>query len=245
MRYLKLTLAYDGTRYLGWQIQPQGPTVQGVVEEKLSLLTKEEIKVVAAGRTDAGVHALGQVINFATRSNIPLEKWPLAANSVLPPDIAVLAAEEVDESFHARFSARAKTYVYLVLNTPVRDVFWRYYAYHVPGELDLAAMQAAARLFEGTHDFYAFSAPGRPVKDYRRTVFACRVEPLGGGRLKVEVTADGFLYQMARRIVGTLLLVGKGKISPEAIPEIIASRDRRLAGGAAPPHGLFLKEVHY
>lgn len=244
LKRLKLTLAYDGTNYQGWQAQRSVPTLQGVVEEKLSLLTKEKIKVIAAGRTDAGVHARGQVISFLTTSRIPLEKWPLAANSLLPPDIAVLKAEEVRNDFHPRYQARSKTYCYYIFNAPLPDVFLRRYTWHLPEKLDLASLQVAASHFKGTHDFYAFSARGRPVKDSLRTVSCCEVTTCGD-LILITITANGFLYQMVRKIVGTLVAVGRGKVKPEAIPLLLLCRERGAVAPPAPPQGLFLEQVSY
>lgn len=246
-RRIKLTLAYDGTNYNGWQVQarPQGvKTIQGILEEKLKLLTKEEIKVVAAGRTDAGVHALGQVVHFDTNSTIPTERFPQALLSVLPWDIVPLAAEEVDENFHARYSARWKTYRYTIDTGPMPHVFWRRFAYHCPHPLDRKAMARATEYLLGEHDFRSFCASGSSAKNFVRTIAACRWKE-EGQLLMLEITGNGFLYNMVRIIMGTLLEIGKGKLKPEAMGEIIAARDRKAAGPTAPAHGLCLLKVEY
>ncbi|MDN5346980.1 MAG: tRNA pseudouridine38-40 synthase [Clostridia bacterium] len=246
MPYLKVILAYEGTNYCGWQAQPDehGPSVQGTVEKALKKLTGEEIRVTAAGRTDAGVHARGQVISFATGSKIPLERWPLALNAVLPPDIAALRAEEVGPEFHARYSAHSKTYRYTILNSPLRDVFWRRFSWHIRQPLNIEVMEEALAYLKGQHDFRAFCAAGSPVKNFVRTIKDARLRK-EGCLINLDIKADGFLYHMARIIAGTLVEVGQGRLKAEAIPEILASRDRGRAGPTAPPHGLCLMEVEY
>lgn len=246
MRNIKLTLAYDGANYHGWQLQApeHGPTIQGVLEDKLQLLTKQPVRVQGAGRTDAGVHALGQVASFATESRIPAERFPLALNSVLPPEIVALEAGDVSAEFNARFSAVRKTYRYHIYHAQQPSPFWYRYAWHVPNKLDLAAMEEGARLLTGTRDFRSFCASGSPVKNFVRTVDACRVER-EGNIIQISITADGFLYNMVRIIVGTLVEMGKGKRDPGEMPGIIDSRTRVAAGTTAPPQGLFLVSVEY
>ncbi|MGQ9496839.1 MAG: tRNA pseudouridine(38-40) synthase TruA [Desulfotomaculales bacterium] len=245
MRNIKVVLAYDGTRYCGFQKQPGGlPTVQGVLEESLARLAGTEIRVTAAGRTDAGVHARGQVVNFFIDRTIPTDRVVPALNGLLPHDIAALAAEEVPPGFHARKSARAKTYVYTVYNAPVRHPLYRLYALHVDRPLDLGAMQAAAIHFVGTHDFSSFQNSGRPVVSAVRHLYEGRVER-DGPFVKFTFCADGFLYQMVRIMVGTLLEVGLGRLQPDAVGTILAARDRAQAGPTAPPHGLCLEHVEY
>lgn len=246
MRHLKITLAYEGTAYAGWQVQPEkhGPTVQGTVEAALSRLTGEKIRVAAAGRTDAGVHARGQVISFGTNSAIPVERWPWALNSVLPDDIVALEAAEVGPDFHARFSAKSKTYLYCIDNGLFPDVFWRRFAWHVRQPLDLFSMEKGAAYLKGRHDFRAFAAAGRPVKSFVR-----EIKDIGWTRrdnlLYLHITADGFLYHMVRIIVGTLVEIGLRKRQPEDMAAILASRRRELAGPTAPPQGLCLERVEY
>lgn len=246
MRYLKITLAYEGTAYAGWQVQPgsHGPTIQGKVEEALAFLTGEKIRVVAAGRTDAGVHARGQVISFTTHSRIPVERWPWALNSVLPEDIVALEAVEVGPDFHARFSAKSKTYRYTIDNGIFPDVFKRKFAWHVRYPLDLQAMEKAALYLVGRHDFRSFAAAGRPVKNFEREVKdVCWLKE--GPFIHFEITADGFLYNMVRIIVGTLVEIGLGRRRPEDMEVILAGRKRSLAGPTAPAHGLCLMRVDY
>jgi tRNA pseudouridine38-40 synthase len=248
MRRIKMCLAYDGTNYAGWQVQAgQGrvETVQGTVEKALALITKEEgIRVVGAGRTDAGVHARGQVIHFDTQSRIPINRFPAALNSVLPPDIRFYEAEEVSGDFHAQYWAKEKTYRYTLDRSPVPDVFLRNYACHVPYELDVATMKEAAQYLIGTHDFRSFCAAGSSVKTFVRTIKEIHLSETGS-LIYVNITADGFLYNMIRIIVGTLLEIGRGKMSPGYITKLIAARDRSLAGPTAPAKGLCLENVVY
>lgn len=247
-RRVKMCLAYDGTQYAGWQIQTKQPwvkTVQGTVEQALRRITKEQsLKITAAGRTDAGVHARGQVIHFDTGSRIPIERFPLALNSVLPADIRCWDAEEVPREFHAQYSAKVKHYSYTIDQGPVPDVFLRNYAYHFPYRLDLAAMAEAAESLIGTHDFRSFCASGSSVKDFRRTIFDLKIEQ-SGPIIYVNIAGDGFLYNMVRIIVGTLLEIGQGKIPASQMKHIIEAQDRTLAGPTAPAQGLCLERVIY
>lgn len=247
MKNIKLTLAYDGTNYHGFQEQ-RGTgllTIQEVLESSLSTLAKSPIQVIGAGRTDAGVHALGQVVNFRSdRWPIPVAKIHLAMNALLPSDIKIIKAEEVPLDFHARFSARAKTYCYSIYNHRVLSPFHRLYCYHEPRKLDLKAMQEGAQYLLGSHDFKSFQAQGTPVKDTIRTIFRAEIVkelPL----MHLYLRGNGFLYNMVRIITGTLLGIGIGKIKPEDIPRIIQARNRTLAGPTAPPQGLCLREVEY
>lgn len=247
MKRIKLTVSYDGTDYNGWQIQtePKGvKTIQGVIEEGLNKLTGEKIKVVAAGRTDAGVHALGQVVHFDTNSTIPVDRYPKALESVLPLDIVAVKAELVDESFHARYSAKGKTYHYTIDLGVSPHVFWRRFAYHHPFPLNIDAMQEAAKLLIGTYDFTSFCASGSSVKDFTRTITSSRIWQ-EGQFLHFQVSGNGFLYNMVRIMVGTLLEVGKGKIAPKEITNIIEAKSRDAAGPTLPPQGLCLVEVKY
>lgn len=247
MRCLKLTLAYDGTNYHGWQVQraSDGLTIQGIIQEKLEVLTKEKIQVTASGRTDAGVHAWGQVVHFVSqKSTIPTVKFPAAMNSVLPSDIRVRFAEEMAPGFHARKMAREKTYRYIIYNEHFLNPFWRYYAYHVPRALNIRAMQLAGTRLIGSHDFRSFCAQGSSVDNYERTLKACRIQR-EGPLIKIEVTANGFLYHMVRIIVGTLIEVGKDKFSIRDVEAILKARERKVAGPTAPPQGLCLMLVKY
>lgn len=247
MRNLKLTIAYDGTNYHGFQIQkmPPVPTVQATLEKVLSKLTKEPIIVHSSGRTDAGVHARGQVVNFRTNWAIPVDRLVLAINSGgLPMDIAVLEAEEVEFDFHARLCAKEKMYRYYLYNHQIPAPFAQRYSYFVPYRLDLEAMSAAAGFFIGTHDFSAFRAMGSPIKNNVRTIYDAKVEK-EDNMLVFTVRGSGFLYNMVRIMVGTLLLAGRRRIRPEEIADIIAAGERKRAGDTVPPHGLFLEKVFY
>ncbi len=247
MRKIKLTVAYDGTAYSGFQKQSGSGlrTIQSELENALSVLAKRPVPIVGAGRTDAGVHALGQVVHFETGAwTIPTERIVLALNARLPDDIAAVSAEEVEPDFHARYSAVAKTYVYSIYNRKIPSPFRRLYSYHFPWPLDVDAMQQAAGHLVGQHDFSSFQASGRPVKSAVRTLFGAEVvtdKPM----VRIVVRGDGFLYQMVRIIAGTLIEVGRGRLDPDMLPGIIASRDRSRAGQTAPPHGLRLERVEY
>ena len=246
MRIL-LTLEYDGTGYAGWQRQENALAVQQVVEEAVSALVKRKTVLFGASRTDAGVHALGFMLNFHADTRIPVEKLPLALNQHLPPDIRVLAARVVPEDFHARYAAHTKTYLYRIHNSPIDSPFDEKYYTRVPRRLDTAKMNTAARQFVGKHDFLALCAAGSSAAahgDTVRTITACGVERKGD-EVEITVTADGYLYNMVRILAGTLCEVGAGRMQPEAIPGILASRDRHKAGPTLPAKGLFLKSVEY
>lgn len=260
-RNLKLTVAYDGTAFHGFQRQPSrvGRTVQGVLEGRLRQVTGEDVSLLAAGRTDAGVHALGQVVNFKTRSRIPVGSWVKALNAGLPRDVRVVAAEEVAPEFHARYDARGKVYRYVIQTGPVPAVLWRRYAYYVPRPLDVEAMREGGRALLGRHDFRSFQAAGSAVKTTVRTVQRLEwVErPLSAGDLVgldlpgegqllvLTVEADGFLYNMVRIIVGLLVEVGLGRRPPEDVARVREAADRKAAALTAPPHGLCLVAVKY
>ncbi|HAA90101.1 MAG TPA: tRNA pseudouridine(38-40) synthase TruA [Peptococcaceae bacterium] len=246
MRFLKLVLEYDGSGFHGFQKQTGTGlrTVQEVLENALKNLTGEEIQVHGAGRTDAGVHALGQVVHFATSASIPASRFPAALNGCLPPDLVVLRAEEVDPSFHARYSALAKKYCYVVWNQEKPSALLRNYCFHYPVPLDAGLMSKGAAFFEGVHDFRSFSASGSSAKTTTRHLFSFKVQRKRGF-VVFTVTADGFLYKMVRLMVGTLLEVGRGKLLPEAVREILETRRRGLGGPAAPPQGLYLVRVYY
>ncbi len=244
MRKLKLTLEYDGTGYSGWQVQENADTIQERVETALSSILREKVRVHGAGRTDAGVHALGQVAHFETLSALPAENIRRGANSHLPPDIAILEAEEAAPDFHARYSAVSKVYRYRILVRNTRSPLARHRALRVAPPLDRERMRAAAGLLTGRHDFAAFAASGSTVKDTVRTLE--RIDITGGGEsCDLEFEADGFLYRMVRNITGTLLEVGKGKLTAAAVAEILASKERKSAGPTAPASGLYLVRVCY
>ncbi|MFS8524486.1 MAG: tRNA pseudouridine(38-40) synthase TruA [Limnochordales bacterium] len=245
MRNIRCVIEYDGTEFFGFQRQQERRTVQGVLEEALASLTGRATHVTGAGRTDAGVHALGQVVNFRTDSRIPVERWPYALNSRLPRDVVVKRADVVPEDFHARKSALAKTYRYTIWNAEFPSVFHDRYAWHVRTRLDVAAMREAARLLVGRRDFAAFRAAGStPVRSTVRHLQALEVER-AGPRIDIVATADGFLYHMMRNIVGTLVMVGDGRRPPEWVADVLASGRRELAGPTAPARGLCLVLVEY
>src|SRR5262252_1588635 len=240
----KITLAYDGTDYVGWQRQAAGTSIQGLLEETLRDFGDGEISVSGAGRTDAGVHALAQVASFSLVRAVPSEAIVRALNAKLPEAVRVTSACEVAASFHARFDARTKTYRYRIWNGDVMPPFERRYAWHVPGALDVDAMRRAATLIEGEHDFAAFQSAGSDVATTTRTVFASALAA-DGSLLLYEATADGFLRHMVRAIVGSLVEVGRGRKDPEWMVRIMASRHRSAAGRTAPACGLFLLRVDY
>jgi tRNA pseudouridine38-40 synthase len=244
-RNIRLLLEYDGTRYHGWQRQPRELSIQQVVEEALGRLTGEEVRLIGSGRTDAGVHALGQVANFRTRSTIPLKAFREGLNSLLPWDIAVLQASEAPQEFHARKSARAKTYEYRILKRPVRSPLHHNYGWWLAAPLDLAAMAQAAALLPGEHDFSAFRASGSGNRNPVRQVLAARWQTYPGGWLRFTISATGFLRGMVRSLVGTMVEMGKGKTQPSLLAELLKNGQRRLAGPTAPPQGLFLVAVEY
>ncbi len=244
MKKIKLIVAYDGTDFSGFQSQPDCRTVQGMLEEVLERITGESVQIVGSGRTDAGVHALNQVCHFTTLSPIPVEKYPYILRRSLPRDLLVYKAEEVSPEFHAQKSARWKTYRYQLDLQPIPDIFERRFRTHVPVLLDTGAMQEAANHLVGTHDFTSFCSAKTEVVDRVRTIFRCQIiqEPHG---LIIEVTGNGFLYNMVRIIAGTLVEVGRNRIKPEEIPSIIQARDRKEAGPTFPPEGLVLLQVGY
>ncbi|OGP91519.1 MAG: tRNA pseudouridine(38-40) synthase TruA [Deltaproteobacteria bacterium RBG_16_48_10] len=245
MRNLKLLIEYDGANYLGWQVQPKGLTIQGIVEDKLALLTGEKVHVIGSGRTDAGAHALGQVANFKTKSQMEAYTFQKALNSLLPSDIVIKGIEEVGEDFHPRKGAKSKVYEYRILNRNIRSVFDRGYAWHIPQKLDLKRIKKATEVLIGDHDFSSFRSVGTPTKTAVRKVFSAEWRRDREGLLRFEIEANGFLKQMVRAIVGTLVEVGKGKIGVEEFREVLKSKDRKNAGPNAPAQGLFLKEVKY
>ena len=244
MATFKITLAYDGTEFVGWQRQATGTSIQGLLEGALGELDGRKVTVTGAGRTDAGVHALGQVASCSIERSIASGQLVGALNARLPVDVRVLSAAEVPPTFHARFDARAKTYRYRIWNADVVSPFERRYAWHVDAALDVGAMNAAARLLEGRHDFAAFRAAGSAARTTDRMVIASRVDRRD--RLVVyEITGDGFLRYMVRAIVGTLVEIGRGRQPPEWMGDVLGVRDRARAGPTAPPEGLFLVRVDY
>jgi tRNA pseudouridine38-40 synthase len=240
----KLTIQYDGTNYVGWQRQASGVSIQGLLEDALAPIAKRQVDVVGAGRTDAGVHALGQVVSASFETRLDEPTLRRALNAALPPDVRVSDVATAAPGFHARFAARSKRYEYRIARGPFVSPFDRLYAWHVPYNLDVGAMRAAAGKLTGRHDFAAFQAAGSEVRTTERHLFALDVRE-EGPRLTVEAAADGFLRHMVRTIVGTLVETGSGRISPSRVAEVLASRDRSLAGPTAPALGLFLVSVEY
>jgi len=245
VRNIKLTIEYDGTAFHGWQIQPGLETIQGVIKERIAQITQGEVNLIGAGRTDAGVHALGQVANFQTESAIDLAALQRGLNSLLSPDIVIKGIEEVEEGFHARFSARSKRYEYHILNRSYPSALLRAYAWFIPHQLDLASMERCGRFLIGSHDFSSFRASGDESRHSVREVIRLEIERRQGDLIVIVIEANAFLREMVRSIVGTLVDVGRGKTSLEEFKEIFGARDRRQAGMTAPAQGLFLVEVKY
>jgi tRNA pseudouridine38-40 synthase len=284
MPNIRLTLAYDGTAFCGWQVQPDARTVQGVLQSAIESLTGERVNLLSAGRTDSGVHALGQVANFVTGSTIPAEKWRAALQGKLPADVVILDSREVPAEFHATYSAVRKRYRYLIRQSLIDDPFVGRYVWRIGGELDVDAMNAAARLLLGKHDFRCFETEWPNKATSVRTIqhaewsqverwpgwstsgalgatglaSANQESPVLSNQhgqspwhppqpefLSFEIEADGFLYNMVRAIVGTLVNVGRGKWPVDCVSEIIAGQDRSTAGETAPAHGLYLVRVNY
>jgi tRNA pseudouridine38-40 synthase len=250
MRNLKLTLAYDGSEFSGWQVQPDAPTVQGTLASAIGRLTGENVLPQGSGRTDAGVHALGQVASFSTLAPIPAENLVKALNDILPASIRVLEASEASPEFHARKSARAKTYRYRIYRGPICPPILARYVWHYPYPLDQDAMLDAAGLVVGEHDFTSFAAvdPERDREDGAvsnvRRIFSSQWE-VQGEELAYTVRGRGFLHHMVRNLVGTFILVGKGTLKPEDLTRILEARNRSAAGPTAPASGLYLVSVEY
>ena len=244
MRNIKLVLAYDGTPYRGFQVQRHGPTIQEVLEQALRELTGEKIRVTPAGRTDAGVHALGQVVNFRTKSSIPPERFAPALSRYLPKDIVIKLSREVPEDFHARYDAIGKVYTYTIYQGPHPSPFLRNYTYFAPRPLDWEGIARGAALLQGRHDFKSFQAAGSAVTNTVRTL--SRVElARRGSCFTLTFIGDGFLYHQVRNMVGTLLEVGAGRLEPDDISRILEAGRRECAGPTAPPAGLVLSRVLY
>jgi tRNA pseudouridine38-40 synthase len=245
MPNIKLTISYDGTNYHGWQKQKSQPTIQGTIEMALKKILNEEVSLTGAGRTDAGVHAIGQVANFRIKKmKIPVAKLPFVLNNLLPQDIRILKAEEVNDNFNARKFAKSKTYLYVISNTPVQSPFSAPYSWHILDKLNLKRMREAGKMFTGKKDFRAFMASDSTSKSSIRTIKKLSITKKNG-QIFITVSANGFLKQMVRNIVGTIVETGLGKLDPSEIPEIISSGDRKMAGVCAPARGLFLLKVDY
>ncbi len=247
MRNLKLTVTYDGSNYSGWQIQTKQPhvkTIQDEIQKALKKILPEACSVIASGRTDAGVHALGQTINFFTSSCIPEKKIIPALNSLLPKDIVIIDSIEVNENFHARFDVEKKWYRYTIYNNKVPDVFIRRYSMFTSFKLDIEKMKKAAEYFKGKHNFKSFCSTGTSVNDFVRTIYFSELTKKNN-LIIYDIIGNGFLYNMVRIIVGTLIEVGKGKIYPDEIPNIIKEKNRYKSGPTAKPHGLCLYKTYY
>ncbi len=245
MRNIRIIVEYDGTCYHGWQRQPNGITIQQVLEEAAGRIVNRPVKIVGSGRTDAGVHALNQVAHFQTESTLPACNLLRGINSLMPADIVIKDLADAEEGFHARYDARSKIYLYYLHNELIRSPLFDRYSWHVSGRLDVDRMRKAAEYLRGTHDFSSFCAAGGDVIDHVRKVFGISLCRRAHGLISFLIEADGFLRYMVRNIVGTLVDAGSGKINPEDVRDILASQNRTAAGITAPPRGLFLKEVKY
>ncbi len=244
MRNIKLTIEYDGKDFNGWQKQPNKLNIQGEIERAIFEITGEEVELIASGRTDAGVHALAQIANFKTTSIIPIEKIPIALNTKLKRSIRILNAEEVEDRFHARYNCKKKTYRYIINNSKNGTAIYRNLEYNFPEELNVEKMNEAVQNFVGEHDFKGFKASGTSSKSSVRTIYNAKVFR-NDDKIVIELTGNGFLYNMVRIIAGTLIDVGTGKTNPEEIEDIINSGDRTRAGKTLPPNGLYLVKVEY
>jgi len=244
MRKILLTIEYNGKNFCGWQTQANGRAVQEVLEKQISLLLNEKITLFASGRTDSGVHALGQTAHFETNSNFDIKKLPSAINFGLDKDISVLSANEVDPNFHARYFVKRKTYLYKIYCSKMEKPLKNGLATQVKYELDTEKMEQASKFFIGKHDFSAFCASGNSTTDFVRTIFEIKIESVAD-EIHFYITGDGFLYNMVRIIVGTLVAVGKNKPKPKENPAIIESKNRKKAGKTMPACGLYLFRVEY
>lgn len=246
MRNIRLTIEYDGTDYAGWQSQKRrgSKTIQEEIEKAIEKITREKVKLIGSGRTDAGVHALAQVANFKTDSGIAAEKLQKALNAVLPEDIAITKVEAAGLDFHSRFLAKSKAYRYTILNRSCRSALFKEKAYFLPYPLNLRLMQKEAKSLLGRHDFRSFQAKGKKERGAIRTVKSLKIRR-DGDFIHIEIEADGFLYNMVRNIVGTLIEVGRGKMPEGSTGRILRAKDRKVAGPAVPARGLCLLKVRY
>jgi tRNA pseudouridine38-40 synthase len=251
MRNIKLTIAFDGTGFSGWQRQSNASTIQGELEKALSLITNAQVTLHGAGRTDAGVHALAMTASFQTTSSLSTATIHKALNAILFTAIRILHAEEVEPEFHARFSATTKTYLYTLETGPIQSPITRLYAVHIPQDLTIEAMEQCLDLISGTHDFASFEASGSRDKSITtgrgsvRTLHEAVLKNTAENTLQFIFTGDGFLRHMVRNLVGTILEVGKGRKTVEEFKKILEEKDRSVASATAPAHGLFLKTVYY
>jgi tRNA pseudouridine38-40 synthase len=242
---IRLDLAYDGTKYHGWQRQKNEPSIQGILEDKIETMTGSPVNLIASGRTDAGVHALNQVCHFKTTSLISPEVFQRGLNALLPQDIHIHQSEQVSPDFHARYSAKSKTYEYRILNREHPDVFQRSYCWHLTRPLDIKTMTACLTLVQGKHDFSSFKSTGSANRNPVRQLFRAALATSEDGMLRFLFEADGFLRHMVRNLVGTIVEAGLGDLDTLDFQEILFARDRRKAGIKAPPQGLFLRDVKY
>ncbi len=244
MRNIKIIIEYDGKDYNGWQKQKNKLNIQGEIERAIEEITGEKVDLIASGRTDAGVHALAQVANFKIEKDIPIEKIPYALNSKLKKSIRIKEAKEVDEKFHSRYTCKRKTYKYVINNSIQGTAIYRNLQYHFPEKLDDIKMNEAVKYLIGEHDFKSFKASGTSSKSSVRTIYDAKVTR-EGEIVTIELTGNGFLYNMVRIIAGTLVDVGEGKIKPEDVKKILLAKDRLKAGRTLPPTGLYLVNVEY
>lgn len=244
VRNIKLIISYDGSNYYGWQKQTKLPTIQEEIEKAIFSVTGETVDLVGSGRTDTNVHAIGQVANFKTSSLIDTNKIKLALNAHLSSDIRILDSEEIDLEFNSRFSSKRKTYLYQIYNDRISSPFYDRYAYHIPYELDIELMRDALARIEGEHDFKAFMSSNSMVKSTVRTIYDTCIEK-NNNLIKIEITGNGFLYNMIRIIIGTIIEIGNKRKDISCIDEALVSGERSVLGPTAKPQGLFLKEVVY
>jgi tRNA pseudouridine38-40 synthase len=248
LKNYKIVLEYDGTPYCGWQVQAKGQSIQGVIQEALKKLTKEKVSVTASGRTDAGVHALGQVAHFKSHTTRPIARFQYALNAMIAPTISVKSMEEVPLEFHAQLDAKNKLYSYLILNHTVPSVFMDRFSWQVPKPLNWDAIHAALEILVGEHDFKSFQSVGTDLKSTVRKIDWVKIEECFKDHphlYAIQIQANGFLKQMVRNIIGTMVQVGQGRVAPKDIKKILEAKDRRKAGPAAPARGLFLISVQY
>ncbi|MBT8358114.1 MAG: tRNA pseudouridine(38-40) synthase TruA [Desulfobacterales bacterium] len=245
MKNFKITIEYDGTCYHGWQRQKNEQTIQQEIEKAVLTMTGKKISLTASGRTDAGVHALGQVANFHCDSQLSPQEFQNGINSLTKDDIVIISCDRVDENFHARFDAKSKTYHYQILNRTLPAAINRQYAWHIKKKLDLDAMRLALSHIIGTHDFKAFEGTGSPRPHTNRCIFKADILEQDNGLIVIQIEADGFLRFMVRNIVGTVADVGLGKITSSVFKKILLAKDRSMAGATAPSNGLFLMQVKY
>ncbi|MGO1369103.1 MAG: tRNA pseudouridine(38-40) synthase TruA [Senegalia sp. (in: firmicutes)] len=243
MRNIKLTIEYDGLNYKGWQKQPSQISIQEVIEDAIFKITREKVKLEASGRTDKGVHAFAQIANFKTDSNIVEYKMLKGINSVLPKDIVIRKVEEVDMDFHARYKAKGKTYKYIIYNSDIRNSIYRNHTYHVPYKLDMDKFRKNTQILIGTHDFTSFTSIKEGTDNKIRTIYSIDIIE-NGEMIELIFKGNGFLYNMIRIIVGTLIDISRGKIK-EDINEVLKAKNRKIAGATAHSHALYLMEVYY